>query len=97
MPNSLLAALEAAGRDRMVTTIELGPFTQAEAEALLGGPTLPQLYDYYVFHTDGEPSLSADDPERFKRSLRRYSRLMRVMQSIRSIFATRSTSPIPRQ
>ena len=37
VPNSLLAALEAAGRDGLVTGIELGPLTQAEADALLGG------------------------------------------------------------
>ncbi|HET8754883.1 MAG TPA: AAA family ATPase, partial [Solirubrobacteraceae bacterium] len=44
VPNSLLAALEAAGRDRLVTTIELGPLTQAEADALLGGTAQPELY-----------------------------------------------------
>ena len=44
VPNSLLAALEAAGRDRLVTTIELGPLTQAEADALLGAPAQPLLY-----------------------------------------------------
>jgi DNA-binding CsgD family transcriptional regulator/tetratricopeptide (TPR) repeat protein len=43
VPNSLLAALEAAGRDGLVTGVELGPLTQAEADALLGGPQ-PALY-----------------------------------------------------
>jgi DNA-binding CsgD family transcriptional regulator len=51
VPNSLLAALEAAGRDRLVTTIELGPLSQAEADALLGGPAQPQLYE----HSGGNP------------------------------------------
>jgi DNA-binding CsgD family transcriptional regulator len=45
VPNSLLAALEAAGRDGLVTTIELGPLTQAEADALLGTPAQPALYE----------------------------------------------------
>ena len=44
VPNTLLAALEAAGRDRLVTNIELGPLTQAEADALLGAPAQPFLY-----------------------------------------------------
>jgi len=44
VPNSLLAALEAAGRDGLVSTIELGPLTQAEADALLGGTAQPHLY-----------------------------------------------------
>jgi DNA-binding CsgD family transcriptional regulator len=44
VPNSLLAALEAAGRDGLVTGIELGPLTQAEADALLGAPAQPFLY-----------------------------------------------------
>jgi predicted ATPase len=42
VPNSLLAALEAAGRDGLVTGIELGPLTQAEADALLGGGAQPR-------------------------------------------------------
>jgi DNA-binding CsgD family transcriptional regulator len=45
VPNSLLAALEAAGRDGLVTGIELGPLTQAEADALLGGAAQPSLYE----------------------------------------------------
>lgn len=45
VPNSLLAALEAAGRDGLVTPIELGPLTQAEADALLGGTAQPALYE----------------------------------------------------
>jgi DNA-binding CsgD family transcriptional regulator len=44
VPNTLLAALEAAGRDGLVTGIELGPLTQAEADALLGAPAQPFLY-----------------------------------------------------
>jgi DNA-binding CsgD family transcriptional regulator/tetratricopeptide (TPR) repeat protein len=44
VPNSLLAALEAAGRDSLVSGIELGPLTQAEADALLGAPAQPYLY-----------------------------------------------------
>ena len=43
VPNSLLAALEQAGRDGMVTEVSLGPLSQAEAEALLGAPQ-PRLY-----------------------------------------------------
>src|SRR4051812_20833563 len=43
VPNTLLAALDAAGRDGLVTGIELGPLSQAEADALLGGPQ-PGLY-----------------------------------------------------
>jgi DNA-binding CsgD family transcriptional regulator len=44
VPNSLLAALEAAGRDGMVTEVGLGPLTQVEAEALLGTAPQPVLY-----------------------------------------------------
>jgi DNA-binding CsgD family transcriptional regulator len=44
VPNTLLAALEAAGRDGLVSGIELGPLTQAEADALLGAPAQPYLY-----------------------------------------------------
>ena len=44
VPNSLLAALEAAGRDGLVTDIRLGPLTQAEAGALLGSPPRDPLY-----------------------------------------------------
>jgi DNA-binding CsgD family transcriptional regulator len=44
VPNSLLAALEAAGRDGMVTEVALGPLSQAEAEALLGRAPQPLLY-----------------------------------------------------
>jgi DNA-binding CsgD family transcriptional regulator len=43
VPNSLLAALDAASRDGLVTGIELGPLSQAEADALLGAPQ-PALY-----------------------------------------------------
>ena len=44
VPNSLLAALEQASRDNLVTEVELGPLTQAEADALLGAPARPLLY-----------------------------------------------------
>ena len=44
VPNSLLAALEAAGRDGLVTDIRLGPLTQAEAGALLGTPAQEPLF-----------------------------------------------------
>jgi predicted ATPase len=44
VPNSLLAALDAAARDGMVTEIGLGPLTAAEAEALLGAAPQPMLY-----------------------------------------------------
>ena len=44
VPNSLLAALDQAGRDGLVDEIVLGPLTQAEAEALLGAPPQPVLY-----------------------------------------------------
>jgi DNA-binding NarL/FixJ family response regulator/tetratricopeptide (TPR) repeat protein len=44
VPNSVLAALEAAGRDGLVTEIGLGPLTEAEAAALLGAPASPLLY-----------------------------------------------------
>jgi DNA-binding CsgD family transcriptional regulator len=50
VPNALLAALEAAGRDGLVTPIELGPLTQAEADALLGA-SHPALYE----HSGGNP------------------------------------------
>ena len=43
VPNSLLAALEQAGRDGMVSEVSLGPLSQSEAEALLGAPQ-PRLY-----------------------------------------------------
>jgi DNA-binding NarL/FixJ family response regulator len=45
VPNSLLAALDAAGRDGLVSSIELGPLTQAEADALLGASAQPALYE----------------------------------------------------
>ncbi len=44
VPNSLLAALEAAGRDGLATDIRLGPLTQVEAAALLGAPARDLLY-----------------------------------------------------
>ncbi len=44
VPNSLLAALDAASRDGMVTEVGLGPLTEAEAEALLGAPPQPVVY-----------------------------------------------------
>ncbi len=43
VPNSLLAALDQAGRDGMVSEVSLGPLSQSEAEALLGAPQ-PRLY-----------------------------------------------------
>jgi DNA-binding CsgD family transcriptional regulator len=43
VPNNLLAALDAASRDSLVTSIELGPLSQAEADALLGS-SQPALY-----------------------------------------------------
>jgi DNA-binding CsgD family transcriptional regulator len=45
LPTSLLAALEAAGRDGLVTEIRLGPLTEAEAGSLLGDAARPQLYE----------------------------------------------------
>ena len=44
VPNTLLAAMEAAARDGLVTEIGLGPLSQAEADALLGTPAVPLLY-----------------------------------------------------
>jgi DNA-binding CsgD family transcriptional regulator len=44
VPNSLLAALEAAGRDGLVTDIRLGPLTETEAGALLGAPPQEPLF-----------------------------------------------------
>ncbi len=44
VPNSLLAVLEAAGRDGLVTDIRLGPLSEAEAGALLGAPPRAPLY-----------------------------------------------------
>ena len=41
VPNSLLAALDQAGRDGLVSEIGLGPLSEAEADALLGTPALP--------------------------------------------------------
>ena len=43
VPNSLLAALDAASRDGLVTEIGLGPLSEAEADALLGAAQ-PRLY-----------------------------------------------------
>jgi DNA-binding CsgD family transcriptional regulator len=43
VPNSLLAALDAAAREGLVTEIGLGPLSEAEADALLGGAP-PLLY-----------------------------------------------------
>ncbi|HEY7073974.1 MAG TPA: AAA family ATPase [Solirubrobacteraceae bacterium] len=43
VPNSLLAALDAASRDGLVSSIELGPLSEAEADALLGS-SQPALY-----------------------------------------------------
>ena len=45
VPNTLLAALEQASRDNLVTEVGLGPLTQAEADALLGAPARPLLYE----------------------------------------------------
>ena len=44
VPNSLLAALDQAARDGLVSEIGLGPLSEAEADALLGTPTLPAIY-----------------------------------------------------
>jgi DNA-binding NarL/FixJ family response regulator len=44
VPNSLLAALDQAGRDGLVGEIVLGPLSEAEADALLGTPALPAIY-----------------------------------------------------
>ncbi len=44
VPNQLLAALEAAGRDGLVTEVRLGPLSEAEASAMLGPAARPVLY-----------------------------------------------------
>jgi DNA-binding NarL/FixJ family response regulator len=68
VPNSLLAALEAAGRDGLVTDIELGPLSQAEADALLGTPALPYLYrqsggnPFYLEELSRAPAPAAPAP-----------------------------------
>jgi DNA-binding CsgD family transcriptional regulator len=68
VPNSLLAALEAAGRDGLVTSVELGPLTQAEADALLGGAAQPYLYaqsggnPFYLEELSRAPAPTAAPP-----------------------------------
>lgn len=64
------------------------------AKVLAGVPdcllkTLPQLYDYYVFHAAGEPSLSASDTAGFMRRLRWFLRAVGTFNTVKAI----ATSP----
>jgi DNA-binding CsgD family transcriptional regulator len=68
VPNSLLAALDHATRDGLVTEIGLGPLSEAEADALLGGAQ-PALYrqsggnPFYLEELSRLPAPPADGGE----------------------------------
>jgi len=51
--------------------------------------TLPQLYDYYLFHVAGPPALARGEPAAFLRKLRWYTRLAGVVAALRRV-TTRS-------
>jgi hypothetical protein len=51
--------------------------------------TLPQLYDYYLFHVAGPPALARGEPAAFLRKLRWYTRLAAVVDALRRV-TTRS-------
>jgi DNA-binding CsgD family transcriptional regulator len=55
VPGALLAALEAAARDRTVTEIGLGPLTEAEAAALLGSDLPAALRPLLYRQSGGNP------------------------------------------
>jgi DNA-binding NarL/FixJ family response regulator len=68
IPNSLLATLEQAGRDGLVSEIGLGPLSEAEADALLGTPALPAVYrqsggnPFYLEELARAPAPAAGEP-----------------------------------
>ena len=68
VPNSLLAALDQAARDGLVSEIGLGPLTEAEAGALLGTPALPAIYrqsggnPFYLEELARAPAPAAAEP-----------------------------------
>ncbi len=68
VPNSLLAALDQAGRDGLVSEIVLGPLTEAEADALLGAPAQPAVYrqsggnPFYLEELVRAPAPAAAEP-----------------------------------
>lgn len=53
--------------------------------------SLPQLYDYYVFQTDGPPALSHTNPDGFKRKLRLYAWTMGALRAAQSLVSRRSS------
>ena len=69
VPNSLLAALDQAGRDGLVSEIVLGPLSEAEADALLGTPALPAVYrqsggnPFYLEELARAPAPTAAEPD----------------------------------
>ena len=69
VPNSLLAALDQAGRDGLVNEIVLGPLSEAEADALLGTPALPAVYrqsggnPFYLEELARAPAPAAAEPD----------------------------------
>ena len=69
VPNSLLAALDQAARDGLVSDIGLGPLSEAEADALLGTPTLPAIYrqsggnPFYLEELARAPAPPAGEPD----------------------------------
>ena len=69
VPNSLLAALDQAARDGLVSEIGLGPLSEAEADALLGTPTLPAIYrqsggnPFYLEELARAPAPPAGEPD----------------------------------
>ncbi len=68
VPNSLLAALDQAARDGLVSEIGLGPLTEAEAGVLLGAPALPAIYrqsggnPFYLEELARAPAPAAAEP-----------------------------------
>ena len=68
VPNSLLAALDQAARDGLVSEIGLGPLSEAEAGALLGAPALPAIYrqsggnPFYLEELARAPAPAAAEP-----------------------------------
>jgi DNA-binding CsgD family transcriptional regulator len=68
VPNSLLAALDQAARDGLVSEIGLGPLSEAEAGALLGAPALPGIYrqsggnPFYLEELARAPAPAAAEP-----------------------------------
>jgi predicted ATPase len=55
VPGALLAALDAASRDGLLSEIRLGPLTETEAEALLGGDLPAAARPLLYRHSGGNP------------------------------------------